>query len=234
MAWNISAPYRATAEEDPQRSILNKPLGELRFDQAPFEKVITSLADKSGVPIEPNWQSLEKIGVERDSAVTLHMFDASLNSALKAVMDELTLEFPEGGVPEFLLDAGKIKIASSADLERVVVRAYDVSDLVRVSVAEAARERAADDRQMMGNGFGGEPQDRSLALRSMITRELDSVAWDNGAGSPSLNFIGERMIVIQSLRNQRAIATMLDRVREVEAARTRGKPVTRGVDAISP
>src|SRR4051794_40732916 len=108
---------------------LERPVGEVDFDNTPLEQALAMLAQKSGTPIVVDWADLEPKGLNRTEPVTLRARGIPLDEALDRILLQLGA-FPVGPIT-FSAETGKVLVGTA---ERVaaqpIVRIYDVRDLL--------------------------------------------------------------------------------------------------------
>ncbi len=126
-----SLPARAI-EESKEKQPKAQPL-KFEFTEIPISEVIENFRKISGVNFYVNWKSLEEVGVEKNTPVTLDVTDVSIGQALDLVLDGLS-----GGTDKYnhiywVLNENVIHIATGKTLDtKKVTRVYDIADLLMI------------------------------------------------------------------------------------------------------
>jgi hypothetical protein len=137
-------PWPATGMDDcPAERAIFKSLGEstrMEFIETPLEDVVAFLRDQHKIPIEIHKVALDNIGVGTDTPITRQFKDISLRSALRLILDDLSLTYVVAD--EVLL----ITTPERADAHPQV-RIYNVASFVKDAIT--AQELAATLRQAL-------------------------------------------------------------------------------------
>ena len=166
---------------------LDRQLPELSFDGVGLSDVIDFLRDVSGANVFVNWKSLEAAGIDRNAPVTARLRNIKFSKALSVVLDSAGGKM---GLLNWAPDGNIIMITAGSN--KVEQRTYDVKDLV-----------AAD---------GGKED----SLIRMITDSIDADSWTNNGGKVGTIKIDHgKMVILQTEANQKAIANLLARAREL-------------------
>src|SRR4051812_1000126 len=124
-AMRPPSPERITEAE----LALERPVGEIDFDNTPLEQAVAALARATGTPIVVDWADLEPKGLKRTEPVTLRARGIPLDEALDRILEPLNA-FPDGPIT-YSAETGKVVVGT---IERVaprsIVRIYDVRDLL--------------------------------------------------------------------------------------------------------
>src|SRR4051794_21636735 len=108
------APERVTEAE----LALERPVGEVDFDNTPLELAVATLASASGTPIVVDWADLEPKGLKRTEPVTLGARGIPLDEALDRILQPLNA-FSDGPIT-YSAETGKVVVGT---IERVAPRA---------------------------------------------------------------------------------------------------------------
>src|SRR3954454_20259490 len=107
------APERITEAE----LALERPIGEVDFDNTPLEQAVATLEQASGTPIVVDWTDLEPKGLKRTQPVTLRARGISLDEALDRILQPLNA-FPDGPIT-YSAESGKVVVGTA---ERVAAQ----------------------------------------------------------------------------------------------------------------
>ncbi|MCG3129063.1 MAG: hypothetical protein CHACPFDD_03972 [Phycisphaerae bacterium] len=149
-----------TAEDARIRAALRETVQDVEFEEQPLSEVLSQLAAALKVNVHVRWDSLEELGVARDTLVSVHLRQVSVERVLRLVLEGLAERV------DYEVDEGILVVASRERIRReMVTRVYDVRDLI-------------------GSGGGAERQVRGVpggtrdAIRADFQRfALARVAW---------------------------------------------------------
>jgi hypothetical protein len=233
------APERITEAE----LALDRPVGELDFDNTPLEQAIATLEQRSGTPIVVDWADLEPKGLKRTQPVTLRAREIPLGEALDRILQPLDT-FPDGSVT-YSAETGKVVVGTAERVaSNLIVRIYDVRDLLGPETPPnpptTLPASAVPNLCWFGKGpqpttvTGTTPTDyerRARSLSTLLQSEVDSESWDRPAGNgtrdmPSISAFGGRLIVAQNAPAHRQVRRLLRTLRDVTQpdARAAAKP----------
>ncbi|HOF17409.1 MAG TPA: VIT domain-containing protein [Phycisphaerae bacterium] len=153
---------------------LSDRLPKVDFDNIEFKDVLRFLREVSGTSIYVKWKALESAGIEKTNPINVHLKDATFETVLKTVLEDV------GGDNRltFVVEDGKLTITTADDASRyVMTHVYDVRDILLYNrlynEAMAGERPAAREPQSSGGLFGG-PSDLD-----------DSSGAESGRPSPS-------------------------------------------------
>jgi hypothetical protein len=170
------------------RRQLERQLPELQFDGVGLNDVIDFLRDVSGTNIVVNWKSLEAAGVDKNTPMTAKLRNIKFSKALNVLLDSAG---GGSGLVVWRPEGNVITITAGSARGKVVQRTYDVKDLV------------AD---------GG----KADSLLRMITGSIDADSWkDNGGKTGTIKLEAGKLVITQTEANQKSIANLLARAREL-------------------
>jgi hypothetical protein len=153
------------------------------------------------------WPALEQVGVTRDTKVTLRLHeptpaDVVLTLMFRAMGDGLRYE----------IDKGVVVIGPSSKRAAVVVRVYDVGELL-------SNDAAAPSGPTGSPGWTAEAAD-AAALTHLIQATVEPDAWQEGGGPGTITVFKNKLVVKASESVHKEIASLLEMLRD--------KPTTRG------
>jgi hypothetical protein len=207
----VAGPRPAVAEEDVPNRQLRKRLWTtvpmLVFTDTKIEDVFQFLRDVTKAKIEVRWSALERIGVTRQTPLSMRLREVNLETALQLILDELSPARDGEHRLDYDLRDGVLVLSTYADLgDAVSVRRHDIRGVVPA-----------------------EPEVREEDAWRLIRRimaEIDPPSWrpDSPTRGSITNDHGV-LIVRQSRTNHERIEALL------EAERRRQQPDTRPVAA---
>lgn len=197
---NCAEPAEAAIE-----AALAKPAG-LDFDEVPLWDVIETLKAKHQIEIQIDRKALAEADMSPDVPVTRHVKGVTLQSALNLMLGELDLVW--------IID-NEVLLVTTREIEgaKLNTRVYDVADLVACRDGEGNR---CDDYQSLTNG---------------IECTIAPTTWDTVGGPAHISgaSLGTArvLIILQTDRVHRQIATLLADIRAVAAKKSGGGELPR-------
>lgn len=206
------------------------------FQDNSLENVIEFIGSISSLNIDVDWGSLELIGVDQQSPVTLKLTNVSLETVLDRVLEKVSdPDIPAG----WAVTDGILTIASDEVLRRnTVLEIYDIRDLL-VDIPDYTEAPTFDLNSVLqssgggGGGGGRSPfqggnQDDDVDRRArdemideivdIIGSNVDYEGWlENGGDTGSMREFNGNLIITNTPRNHRSIIALLSKLREVRA-----------------
>ena len=214
---------RQAALEDATDEMLDRRLPEVKFDNTPLDAAIETLRNEAHANIIVHWRALEAASIDRSTPVSLHLRDVRLSKVLQDILNDAG-----GGnvVLQYQAMDGEITISTSEELNRMVVlRLYDVTDLMAMSVAAEQRLGPLDppivesgdpgNREQLGSPYrptGERPVDVVIKL---IEELVAPETWTDAGGE--FGWIREwhgRLFITATPENQKRVANLLQQLRE--------------------
>jgi len=208
----------------------------VNFADNGLENVIAFIAQVSNLNIDVDWSSLELIGVDRESPVTLKLTNVSLETVLDRVLEKVSdPDIPAG----WAVTDGILTIASDEVLRRnTVLEIYDIRDLL-IDIPDYTEAPTFDLNSVLqssgGRGGGGgrspfsggnqdddvERRDRQEMIDEIvdiISSNVDYEGWlENGGDTGSMREFNGNLIITNTPKNHRSIIALLSKLREVRA-----------------
>ena len=205
---------RLWSARKPQPSSLEKKISEFRFDGVPLCDVMDFFQNVTGDQVLVNWEALATQGVNRDSPIDLQARDISLRRGLSAVLARV------GRNVTFEIE-GKIIRVAPADSMPLVVRVYDVADLVnayRMIHAEVPTGGGIGGTSG-GSGFVLAPVPDPDSIDALIMNAIEPDSWTGTGGHAAAWSSGDYLIVLQTRVAHDKIETLLNRLRIANSQR---------------
>lgn len=217
----------------------------VNFSSHAFGDVLQFYEQVSGLNMDIDWESLEMIGVDRESPVTLKL----TNVTLETVLDRVLAKVSDPDIPAgWAVNDGILTIASDEVLRRnTLLEIYDIRDLL-IDIPDytnapqfdlnSAFQNSGGGRgggggggggrspftQTGGQGPGGQQGERRTRdemideIVDIITSNVDYDGWqENGGETGSIREFNGNLIITNTPRNHRAIIGLLRKLREVRA-----------------
>lgn len=237
--------YSETAQNRAVLAVLQDKRIPVSFSDNAFGDVMDFFAQVSGLNIDIDWESLELIGVDRETPVTLKL----TNVTLETVLDRVLAKVSDPGVPAgWAVNDGILTIASDEVLRRnTLLEIYDIRDLL-IDIPDYTNAPQFDlnsafqntgggrggggggsgrspftQTGQQGGGPGGGVQRRTrdemiTEIVDIITSNVDYDGWqENGGETGSIREFNGNLIITNTPKNHRAIIGLLRKLREVRA-----------------
>jgi hypothetical protein len=131
---------------------LRRAMPDIKFDSVGLGDVVEFLSDVSGANIHVDWKALETVNVPRDSLVTLHLRDVSLEHALALSLSEAS---GGGDALAFYADRNVIEITTKAESDRELFTIVIPVDDLLVDVPDFTDAPEFSLSAALGNTGGG-------------------------------------------------------------------------------
>jgi general secretion pathway protein D len=229
-------------DADVQRQ-LDRVLPEVNFNQVAFGDVIDFLRDITTANIFVNWRALEAAGVDKNAPVTARLRNVKFSKALTLILADVSsqatakLGYTTGdGVITISTEEeiGKNTTQLVYDISDLLFSPPDPTDIPQFNIQSTAQTSGrggggggGSGQGLFGGGTGGggtqngdETRRASEEAREdmikLIQEAIAPESWkeNGGIGSIRVQSGTGRLIVSQTAENQRAIARLLDKLRE--------------------
>jgi type II secretory pathway component GspD/PulD (secretin) len=209
---------------------------DVSFNDNTFADVVGFLQHYTGINVDVDWESLDTIGVTRETLVTLKLSPVPVRSVLDRVMQKVAPDqFSKAG---WAVNDGILLIASDEALRRnTTMVLYDIKDLLfdvpnYDEVPPIDLQSLLQQGQSIGGGgqtpFRDNPgddrverpsrQERIDKIREIIVSQVDPENWtDNGGETGTIQELNGSLIIRNTPGNHREITGLLSKLREVRA-----------------
>jgi len=201
---------------------LKKPLSAVKFEGQALADVVDLLRDTVGVDILVEWPALEQMGVTRDNPVTLQLHDPTPVDAV------LPLMFRAMGVDvQYEIDKGVVVIGPGNRRPALVVRVYDVGDLLSKGASAGGG--------VPGDPAGGQPWGGSsdaAQLTHLIMATVSPDSWQESGGGNTMTVFKNKLVVKAPEPEQKEIVSLLEMLTDKPAtpARTTERAAPRATE----
>lgn len=204
----------------------------VNFNDNALVDVIGFIQANTNLNIDVDWTSLEDIGVERETPVTLQLNAVPVRLVLDRVLEKVS----DPDLPaSWSVSDGILTIASDEVLRRnTTLEIYDIRDLIFVVPDfDEAPDFDLSSVLQSGQGGGGQspfsgssdtdveipPRDeRVQAIVDLIQANVDPDGWaDLGGDTGAVQELNGNLIVTNTPRNHRAIIGLLNKLRQVRS-----------------
>ncbi len=207
------------------------------FDGVELESVVQFVASVTNLNVDVDWDSLEFIGIDRETEVELDLTsDVTAATLLDRVLEKISPDdFDRAG---WAVQDGIVILASEQKLrENTFIVIYDVRDLIfEIPDFEAAPELDLDsvlggaqggggqspfdddddDEDGFSIGFGEEEEDNLDDLLEIIRTSIDPDGWvANGGETGVVQPFQQYLVVTNTSKNHRSTRDLLRQLREI-------------------
>jgi Flp pilus assembly secretin CpaC len=210
----------------------------------PLEASLKYLQTFANVNMDVDWASLESIGVQKDTTVSLNLTNPTVKTVLDQVLSKVSPSTDVTSMAGWTVYDGVLHIGSEVSLRRnKVMVIYDVQDLLfeivdKVNVPELDLQAAFQNTGGGGGGgggggspFGGQGQqqrqpgqglqrpfeERIRDLRTIIVEQVDRGGWAESGGDEdaTIQVFQQNLIVTHTPKVHRSIEGLLSQLRRV-------------------
>lgn len=204
------------------------------FSDNTLEDVLEFFATVTNLNIDIDWDSLENVGVNRDTRVTLNLQPLPARVVLDRILEKVSPD--RFSRANWAVNDGVLVVASDADLrKRTFIVIYDVRDLLfQIPSFREFPELDLDSvlNQRQGGGAGSIFQQTEQAgegdrltkdelrdrLIEILQTNVDFEGWrDNGGDTGIIQELNDNLIITNTARNHRLISNLLRQLREVRS-----------------
>ncbi len=214
---------------------LDKRVPQARFADVTIEDAIGFVSTLSQLNIDVDWTSLEEIGVDRSTPVSLNLSNIPMRTILDRMLDKASPDRLSRAA--WAVNDGILQIASDEALRKNTILAiYDIRDLL-IEVPDFDNAPEFDLSQVLQSGQGGggggqspfqdqnDQEEQTLPLEErrqqiidILTRNIDFEGWeDNGGDTGRIQPLAGSLIITNTARNHREIGGLLSKLREQRA-----------------
>lgn len=201
------------------------------FQDHRFEDVLTFFQAITRLDMDVDWESLNSIGVTKDSLVTLKLTKVSAEDLLTRVLRRVSTD--QFSLANWWVENGVLTIASDEALRKnrsLVI--YNIQDLL-FDIPNYLEVPQIDLQSVLQQGQGGgqtpfnDAQDQDDADRptreekirqivDILQQNVDFEGWrDNGGETGTLQELNGSLIITNTPRNHREIVGLLSKLREI-------------------
>lgn len=216
LAGNIANVGIAATQPD-ARTDPNRRIPEFGLESAtPLESAIDALRSASHGNIVVDWPSLQDAGVKPDAAVRIHLWDVTLNEALRAILAVADYH----GLISFQFQDGVIVVAAREKLWRAgrVVRVYDVRPILLEDRRLHAPTTQSNQQSAVASSHSGTALTTDEATEAIVhliqTTAIPEAAQHGSLETDFIRPFAGRLIISQTPENHRKIASLLRALRE--------------------
>ncbi|TVQ60023.1 MAG: hypothetical protein EA379_09180 [Phycisphaerales bacterium] len=206
------------------------------FSANALEDVLNFIATVTNLNVDVNWESLQNIGVDRDTEVSLNLRSMPVRVVLQRILEKVSPDdFSRAG---WAVEDGVLVIASEEALRKnTFIRIYDVRDLTFqipnfTNVPDLDLDSVLQQGGQRGGGGGGggifqDPGDDDVdidesemleRIQEIIRTNVDFEGWrENGGNTGYIQELNGNLIITNTARNHREIVGLLSQLREVRA-----------------
>ena len=227
------APRRAVKAGSAAAKARPRQVDAFNFDGVGLADVLAFLRDVSDVNFHIHWQSMEAVGVTKDTPVSLKASDITIERALDLVTDQVSGTLATMDKIYWIIDEGVVMIATGEKLNTgITTRVYDVGDVLMVTERFAGPRMKLDidtsGTQGSGSGGGGgggifedEPTTRGPSRAELRKKSEDALLeivkvtigeeWWHPSGKGTIKLLGNKLIISQTRLGFRMMEKSIDK-----------------------
>ena len=189
-----AAPSPIYADNSPLGESLRRQLTRIQFRAARLVDVMDDLHKTSGLEMDVNWTALERLGISRDTPVTLDLKDVTCSRFLTILCD---LVATEAGRVIYTINKNSISITTREDIAgNAVTRTYDIHDLL----------------QGLGKHHA-EAREQAL-IKAILS--IDPNSWrENGGQASTVRALEGSLIITQTPETHEHVHALIEHLRSV-------------------
>ncbi len=204
------------------------------FNDNTLEAALTYVAQLSTLDFDVDWDSLEEIGIDRETTVSLSLKNANARTILERILDKVSTDPVTQA--DWAVRDGMVQVANEDRIRRhVVIEQYDLRDLVfEIPDYSDAPEINLQTvlQSARGGGGGGSPfnntqqddiepiplEERIERIREIIYSNVDPESWPEGGGTTGAMYeLNGSLLIRNTPKNHREIRSLLAKLRESKA-----------------
>lgn len=201
-----------------------------------LENALTLVATITNLDFDFDWDSLDRIGIDRDTEIELALREVPARVLLDRIVDKVSAdEYDRAG---WAVHDGLVVVAADADLRRkrfVVI--YDIRDLLFeipdfAEVPSLDLDSVLQQSQNQGGGGGAQgifqdeqddtgfdpadTQEQLDELLDIIQTNIDPDGWEDSGGVTGIvRTLKGNLVITNTARNHRQIQSLLKQLREI-------------------
>lgn len=221
-----------TAGDRSTRTALNEQSGPVLYDDNFLVDVLANIATRAAVDMDVDWNSLQNIGIEQETPVSLRLSSAPWTTVLTRVLDKVSDPTLAAG---WSVQDGIVTIASEDVIrQKTVLSIYDINDLLfEVPYFDNAPEFDLSSVLSSGGGGGGsspfsggqggqdnreDREERIEQIIQLVQNTIDPQGWvDLGGSTGTIQELNGNLIITQTPNAQREIVGLLDQLRQIRS-----------------
>jgi len=206
------------------------------FTETPLEKAVDWVAKTGSIKMDIDWPSLEKIGINKDTPVTINLSTIRLDHLLDLIVSKVSPDPTSAAAWE--VQDGVLRFASAEAINKSTLMViYDIRDLL-IEIPDYSSVPQFDLNSALqsagGGGSGSSPfsgggqqtnnapvktqEERTDELVRILTEQIDPDNWrENGGAVGFVSRFKGNLLITNTPKNHRAIGSLLRRLREIRA-----------------
>ncbi|MBK7405006.1 MAG: hypothetical protein IPJ41_10325 [Phycisphaerales bacterium] len=204
------------------------------FNDNTLEQALAYFGQMTGFDMDVDWASLEEIGIDKETTVSLSLKKTNARTVLERLLDKVSTDPVTQA--DWAVQDGMLQIASEDRIRRhTVLEMYDIRDLIFEvpNYDEAPQIDLQSVLQSSQGGGGGQSpfqtnqqqdvnrlplQDRIDQIKEIIYRNVDEESWPEGGGTTGAMYdLNGQLLIRNTPKNHREIHSLLSKLREAKA-----------------
>ncbi len=205
------------------------------FKEIPLENALAYIQKTTGVNMDINWAALEKVGIEKETAISMNIPDATAETIMERMIEKISPD--KSTAAAWAVDNGILTVSSEQQINsRTVTEIYDVRDLLveipnftnapdfdlaSVLKSDAASSGSAPfvaSDKSSGLEHRTTPEQRTKEVIDIITNTVAHDTWQENGGE--VGFVQQfqgALVVTTTPRVHKSIDGLLGKLRQQRA-----------------
>ncbi len=230
----VESSFESPADRRVLATLNNTPM-PVNFQDNTLENVLNFIGTFAKIDMDVDWDSLEEIGIDRETTVSLNLKHANAKTVLDRVLEKVSTD-PITQADWAIID-GMLQIASEDRIRRhTIMVPYEIRDLV-FEVPDYTDAPTIDLQSVLQNSQGGgggsspfdqtnndlgfdqQPlQDRIDKIKEIIVRNVDEESWPEGGGTTGAMYeLNGNLFIRNTPKNHRQIRDLLSKLRAAKS-----------------
>lgn len=193
----------------------------INFDSLPLSDVMDYIRDVADINLVVNWDSLAKIGVGKDTPVTMKLRNVSLGRVLDIILDSISAGQSKLDRAYCMIDGNVMTIGTGHDFnEKTSTGTFDIADLLMpipdfkgprfdVNALTSGQDGSIKIEQQQTGPTQEEIRNAMIErLTAMIKSSIGDEMW-GPTGKGSVDVVGDKLVVTQTQLGWKLLARNL-------------------------
>ncbi|MFT3684468.1 MAG: hypothetical protein QM783_05985 [Phycisphaerales bacterium] len=219
--------FYESAENRRTETAMNKVI-PAKFERAPLVSVLAYVGHSTGVAVDTDWKSLEQIGVDQTTAVSMDLGEQPAKIVLEKLLRQVSKD--RFNKADSAINNGIVTVGSADTIrQQTVTVTYPITDMLLFApdytdvpsldleskVGPKAMKKVADpfknDRKSVPD-----KKERIRQIISVIEQGVDPESWkENGGDIGSVTELNGLLVITNTAHNHKEITGLLSKLREI-------------------
>lgn len=218
--------------ETPENRRADMAMGKMipaTFDNVPLFKALAYISQSTGVPVDTDWRSLEQIGVDQTTTVSMTLGDQPARVVLEKVLKQVSrdrINKADSAINDGIMTVGSVDtirrqtVTVTYPIADMLLFAPDYSDVpvmdLESKVGAGAKRLAVNDAFRKDVKAVPDKKERIRQIISVIEQGVDAETWkENGGDVGSITELNGLLVITNTAKNHKEITGLLSKLREI-------------------